>query len=121
MIKAYPTGGIYVDGPFPGWKTFPYSEPELNLMLTDSYWTTPGSDRSGGVTLIYYNEIPIWEMHYTGYYEPEAIPTLKKAMLANFESGEFVGGRGPLEFIDGDYLYENTPKGSGTDFEVFYG
>ncbi len=53
MIKAYPTGGIYVDGPFPGWKTFPYSEPELNLMLTDSYWTTPGSDRSGGVTLIY--------------------------------------------------------------------
>lgn len=105
------------DTPHPGWKTITYTEGHLRL--TDMWYTTPGSDQSGGVTTISSNETIVWAMHYSGWYPEEAIETLKKALWATYKSDIFIGGRGPYWFETGQYLYENIAESE--DFAKFAG
>lgn len=120
MQRGWVAGGNYVDEmPFPGFKTFPYTEG--GWYLTDIYHTTPNSIRSTGMTTIFWRHVPVWVMHYGGGYDELAIPTLKEALHWNYSQDKFVGGRGPLHFVHGKYTYVNDPRGSGGDFEYFEG
>jgi hypothetical protein len=105
--------------PFSGWNTLEYKEWPFSLV--DMWNTTFYSSASSGVTTISYMGIPIWVMHYGGWYEDEAITTLKAALSQNYKHGVFIGGRGPMEFEEGDFHYKNQPEVGGLDFEHFEG
>jgi hypothetical protein len=111
FFKAMRTG--YVVGsktlnnfPFPGWKTVRHKDGSFSL--TDTWISTPYSNRSSGVTTIYYKDVPIWVMHYGGWYEKEADYVLRAALKWSYEQGEFTGGRGPEEFETSYMRYTNV-------------
>ena len=60
-----------------------------------------------GTTEIFWKGNSVWIMFYWGYYPKEVIPTLMKAISINLSKKEFLGGRGPEFFQDGNYTYEN--------------
>jgi hypothetical protein len=64
--------------------------------ITDEYVMTQlDGIGSGGTTLMYYNDQPIWMMQYWGRYKKEALPCLKEALRTAYSAEEWVGGRGP--------------------------
>lgn len=84
------------------------THPDGPWTVVDYYFTTPLGNRSGGTTMIWYDGVPVWMMSYFGEYEESALPCLKAALRATYEGGQFIGGRGPVEFSLGDYSYHNT-------------
>ena len=76
--------------------------------VVDTYHVTQLGPRSGGTTLIAYEETPIWMMQYFGEYEKEAIQCLKAALRTAYENKQFFGGRGPESFQCGEYVYTNS-------------
>lgn len=82
--------------------------------VVDCYFVTPLSNFSFGTTIIYYDDVPVWMMHYWGEYPKEVIPFLKQALRANYEFGRFEGGRGPRMYSDPDNFkrleYFNFPE-----------
>ena len=107
---------------FPGAKIVTVEE-EGFLRYIDCYYTYPGSDRSFGQTVIWANDrgekwIPVWGMQFGGYYPESVIAFLKEALQHTYETKQFIGGRGPLEFQQGDLCYVNEPKKNEcSDFE----
>jgi len=102
----------------PGFKAIIFEEGPLKLV--DAYSKTPGSIRSGGMTIIYHDTVPVWMMQYSGGYEKDAIPFLKEALLAAYQAGQFNGGRGPNHFsTERRFTYYNTTESS--PFEKFRG
>lgn len=92
----------------PGSKVITFEDEDLKLV--DLYFVGLDSLKSSGTTIIWYQNQPIWIMHYGGIYPKRVIPFVKRALLANYEHGRFVGGRGPRLYddsIDPDYLYIN--------------
>lgn len=69
---------------------------------------------SSGSTLIYFKKVLVWEMHYSGWYLPEAIPTLKLALRQNYEASIWNGGRGPIYYPNDPCGYGNYPVGDGS-------
>lgn len=65
--------------------------------LHDSYGVGQGG-LSFGMTIITYEEVPIWHMQYWGRYEKRVIPFLKRVLLMNYDQKIFSGGRGPDTF-----------------------
>ncbi|MBI1984724.1 MAG: hypothetical protein HYS60_01275 [Candidatus Wildermuthbacteria bacterium] len=63
--------------------------------------------KSAGFTTIWHKKIPIFVMHYGGAYVKSVVPFLKKALLVNYETSYFEGGRGPSSFQEGSLLYLN--------------
>ena len=90
----------------PGSKTIEYHHE--NWRVLDTYIVTPKSPYSGGTTIVYWNEIPMWMMQYLGWYADEAIPCLKAALRANYEQDIFNGGRGPDFFEHEGFHYINV-------------
>lgn len=81
----------------PGSKKFLYRRDDL--CYVDTYWTN--GEFSGGTTIIYAGEVPVWLMAYDGWCQDddkEVLDFLKSALRANYEGGIFLGGRGPREF-----------------------
>lgn len=72
---------------------------------------------SAGWTLILFEGQPVWQMSYDGYYENEAIPFLKAALRANYETSIFYGGRGPEVFTDPSW--ENLVYINGAPVSAF--
>lgn len=91
----------------PGSKTIEYRHNEWRVL--DMYLVTPKSPYSGGTTIIYYGEIPMWMMQYVGYYDEEALPCLKAALKTTYDEKVFNGGRGPDFFEHGGFHYINAP------------
>lgn len=58
-------------------------------------------------------------MQYFGEYHAEAIPCLKAALREAYSRREFIGGRGPKTFQQGEYTYWNHCERDG--FGSFYG
>ena len=91
--------------------------------VADAYLTNSLSSRSFGIMSISYDGHPQWTMSYGGEYAEEAIPILKKALLAAYENNLFYGGRGALFYYryygEGALLYENRPKRN--EFSLFDG
>src|SRR3989344_7101683 len=56
----------------PGSKLIQYDRWPWNVM--DTYLVTPLSSSSGGMTVITYEEVPVWMMQYFGRYDEDAIP-----------------------------------------------
>lgn len=59
------------------------------------------NERSGGQTMIYFQDVPVWLMQYQGWCEnddPEVIALLKEALRYAYEHRLFYGGRGPSTF-----------------------
>lgn len=89
----------------PGSKTTTYVEGPWGVI--DTYLVTPLGSRSGGMTVISCKDIPVWMMQYLGQYDEEAIPCLKAALRAAYVENQFFGGRGPDEFVHGEFIYRN--------------
>lgn len=87
--------------------------------VTDTYIVSEEGDGSGGMTVISYDDIPIWMMQYGGRYPKEAIPFLKEALAYNYASNTWRGGRGPEIFHNDSWFYIN--KCRTNDFGNFSG
>jgi len=88
--------------------------------VTDEWEPTNSGDGSKGTTTIYKDGYPVWEMHYWGEYPKKCIPFLKLAIANNYKKQIWLGGRGPYEFADKDWLYHNSPAGKHS-FLNFHG
>ncbi|MFZ1987966.1 MAG: DUF5680 domain-containing protein [Minisyncoccia bacterium] len=120
MMTGYATSSLSTNvSGFPGSKRITV---KVGMFLvTDTWHVTPMSTVSGGTTLISFEEIPVWMMHYFGFYSESAIPLLKQALYKNYKNRIFHGGRGPRYFgVDGSYWYENL-VGKGSSFKKFSG
>src|SRR3989344_7309460 len=62
----------------PGAKAIPFAFGEYTVM--DLYFTTPLSDKSTRQTIIWHQGIPVWTMHYGGWYANVAIPFLRECL-----------------------------------------
>jgi hypothetical protein len=89
-----------------------------DVIFTDCWHTSPLSNMSFG-TIILGRPDPVWMMQYWGMYPDRVIPLLKDALQRAHLDQRFVGGRGPLTYQNGDYIYVNTP--TTNDFESFAG
>jgi len=95
------------------------------LRYVDHYYIYPGSEQTFGQTVIWIYEggpregwFPAWGMQFGGRYPERVIDFLKTALLQTYEAKEFVGGRGPLEFQQGNLRYLNhLKKNEFDDFE----
>lgn len=101
----------------PGSKLIPFVSGEYKV--TDCYFVSPRSDKSGGFTTIYHEDDPVWMMHYGGRYAKIAIPFLKQCLhRAYVGERRFYGGRGPHFVRDERFTYINmVRRESFTDFE----
>lgn len=101
----------------PGSKTIEYIRDSWRVV--DSYHVTALGPRSGGTTIISYEETPVWMMQYLGQYDEAAIPCLKAALRAAYAEKEFFGGRGPDEFVHGEFVYHNeVDRAYRADFQT---
>lgn len=102
---------------FPGSEAY-YYEAE-KLLYIDCYFSS--KTRSYGQTTIWFDGIPVWGMQYYGEWncdnERIVIPFLKKALFMAYENLEFIGGRGPCRFNEGDLHYTNASIGDFTGFQ----
>lgn len=106
----------------PGYKLIPYHSG--NFYVLDTYGTNPLSNKSEGNIKIWFDDVPVWVMNYSGIYPKHVIPFLKLALLANIESRCFIGGRGPSSFFHKDYpslSYMNIVPLEGNKFHNFNG
>lgn len=77
----------------PGIKMVEYIEGDFRVV--DMWTKTPGSPCSAGWTMIWFRDVPVWQMHYEGWYDDEAIPILKASLKEAYCNRVFLGGRGP--------------------------
>jgi hypothetical protein len=98
-----------------------------DLLYVDMYWTN--GEYSGGKTLIYADDIPVWMMDYDGWCKGDGkriTAFLKQALCAQYTTGKFYGGRGPDEFYETEkdregLVYRNHPYVYHTGFAYFQG
>ncbi len=86
--------------------------------IEDKWNIFSNSQCSDGVTTIYFNDSPIWRMHYGGHYSEAVIPFLKMVLASSYNVRSFRGGRGPFIRANTEYEYHNNPLG---DFYKFSG
>ncbi len=109
LAKGYAGGAKATPVPFrPGWKFINHDED--GWYLRDEYYVEPETGKScGHTTLNRYVEDKIatlvWYMSYGGFYEKEAIPCLKAALMANYTKRIFSAGRGEDMHQVGNYRY----------------
>jgi len=80
------------------------------MTLFDYFFTNQESRTSYGTTVILYLGNPVWVMNYGGWYRKEAVPIVKKALMAAYKENLFCGGRGINGFFCDECLdleYEN--------------
>ncbi|MEK7564704.1 MAG: DUF5680 domain-containing protein [Patescibacteria group bacterium] len=122
MIQGWVGEGVETELPnLPGYKVFRHESADKRLVLVDSYCVSGKSrvPKSVGTTTIWWDDRPVWWMSYGGWYEKEAVPFLKQALLSVYKVGGFIGGRGPASFRDGHMIYVNRPE--KCDFSSFKG
>ncbi|MDP2631730.1 MAG: hypothetical protein Q8P30_03110 [Candidatus Uhrbacteria bacterium] len=76
----------------PGFKEFSFQDSKF--LLKDRFSSTPESDKSSGTTTIWFQDVPIWNMYYAGWYTKEASGVVKHALRQAYENEVFRGGRG---------------------------
>jgi len=108
--------------PFSGEEAIPYRRNfKDGFYLLDYYFVSPDSNSCYGSTVIWFEEKPIWVMHYGGWYDERVIPFLKRALARNYNEDVFLGGRGP-EFLEGeDHTLQYFNKVEQNDFNDFRG
>lgn len=109
FVAAEPEGEAAVPL-IPGFKSFTFIEG--NLKLVDTYFE---GGHTGGMTIIWENDVPVWVMNFAGYYHKNEVPTLIKALKTEYDQPWFNGGRGPNILIDEERIYINIVE--NTNFE----
>lgn len=89
---------------FPGSKIISYVD---GLWLVRDTWFAGKRGHSSGMTTIFYDGHPVWNMAYQGQYSEEAISTLKAALAENYRGKIWLGGRGPATFSRDGFVYSN--------------
>lgn len=108
----------------PGYVEISFEENEYELV---DEWMNAPSPRgtSHGQTRIWYRDIPVWYMHYSGHYHKHALPIVRKSLGLAYTQGRFIGGRGVryLELFDSEYefVYTNSPDPHWDTFGSFRG
>src|SRR3989338_2436215 len=119
---AWAGGGEYRPMPgMPRYKVFEYSDTSGVFVLKDWYFTIPGSRQSGGGTAIWVLGTPVWQMAFGGWYDEEAVPVVKEALLSAYARKQFNGGRGPTKFEKNGVAYWNYSSTKETPFSFFQG
>lgn len=116
MSRGWVASAYTISGFLPGWKMYSYQEGLLKLI--DTWYTTPGTNKSTGMTLIWYGDNLLWTMHYGGIYPDEAMPVVMAALISSYESNQFFGGRGPMFFEHKGIFYYNNPQRSLFEYSV---
>lgn len=122
MLKGWVAEGVETEpSNLPGYRVFRHESADKRFALVDSYCVSGKSHfpKSAGTTTIWWDDRPVWWMSYGGYYEKEAIPFLKQALVTAYMNKAFVGGRGRLSFRDPHMIYINSPEKN--DFSSFKG
>lgn len=97
--------------------------------LVDMWTRTPSSDYSAGSTTLYtwsgFEWVPIWQMHYGGWYTQHGSDTVKAALRDVFAKPTdfgFRGCRGPQHKVFPEYgaVYTNLLEDGGS-FQKFRG
>ncbi|MFA6354495.1 MAG: hypothetical protein WCX12_02310 [Candidatus Paceibacterota bacterium] len=93
-----------------------------DFRVVDFWFVAPDSNYSFGQTIVFHNNLPVWEMSYQGWYSPEAVPFLKSVLRTVYESGIFFGGRGPsyVSAREPGLCYKNVTE-AGSNFISFRG
>jgi len=79
-----------------------------DLLYLDVYFTN--DEHSGGQTVIYRDNTPVWLMQYQGLCKndsPEVLSFLKEALRETYCKGIWYNGRGPREHAKYPYVYDN--------------
>lgn len=105
----------------PGSKCIAWQNLDGRWKVVDTYVVTPHSNMSCGMTVVAFEDKPVWFMQYGGHYEDEALPFLKRCLAVAYEKNEFVGGRGPKHVEQGILSYHNTVRPGCSEFEQFEG
>ena len=124
--KGWAGGGVKTTIPeLPGSKVITVEEGPLRYV--DLYYIYPGSEGSFGQTVIWIHDggqelwLPAWGMQFGGRYPERVIAFLKAALNQNYKAKEFTGGRGPLQFKQGNLEYHNHPDPGKKGFDDFKG
>lgn len=97
MVEGWAAKGSKAEPPdMPGYKEIYFQEGDFQLV--DLWCAISGQTRSAGTTTIWIGQRPIWVMQYGGWYRPEAIPTVRGALLSAYKGEIFMGGRGSITF-----------------------
>lgn len=80
----------------PGYKCIPFVSE--NFTVLDAWCDTSLNDTSAGFTTIWFRDIPVWTMSYSGFYASKYIAFLKLALRQTYEKSACVGCRGPAAF-----------------------
>lgn len=119
MVEGYATQSSrktkVVD--MPGYKEIRFQDGDY--LLVDRWCVNPHSPKSAGATTIWFQNFPVWLMNYGGFYEESAVATLKRALSKTYEAHQFIGGRGPILYEEGELVYMNHPDHN--DFTEFDG
>ena len=110
MLEGYAAGGskkLPVVG-MPGYKEVRLSDG--NFLLVDCWCTNSDTQKSAGTTTIWVDMVPVWVMHYGGFYDKSVTPFLKRALYKNYKTQKFFGGRGPLTYDERPITYVNQPR-----------
>lgn len=120
MAAGWAEGGQKIKiADMPSYKAIPFRDGDFYLL--DCYCVTPHSPKSAGTTTIWFQGVPVWLMNYGGFYEESAIVFLKYVLHKTYEAHQFVGGRGPLIYVNKQQqlVYVNRPRLN--DFAKFEG
>lgn len=137
MLSGWSSGKKPEASPLTGFKQHVYTDRPLRLV--DAWSSTLGSDASSGMTTIYldlgYRQksaaeyVPIWAMHYSGFYTKEAADFVKHVLVGTYKNpNSFHGCRGWEKYERGGLKYENWIEDQGIPslkggprFELFSG
>lgn len=101
---------------FPGFKCIPFHSGKFRVL--DAY-AIPLEDKSVGFTYIWFADVLVWSMSYSGSYPKAVISFLKYALKDTITSQDFIGGRGPRKFLHDTYpnlVYRNKVDGNFAQF-----
>jgi hypothetical protein len=120
MIGGWATAGSsrILIPTMPGFKGIECVDGDYRLL--DMWCTHPDSIKSSGLTTIWYQNNPVWIMHYGGEYTQEAAAVVKRALKQAYENRQFYGGRGQSSLERGSAMsYVNLIQKN--DFADFCG
>jgi len=122
MVEGYAAQGSKKTkvADMPGYKEIRFQDGDF--LLVDRWCVNRLTEKSVGTTTIWFENEPVWVMHYGGVYAESAVAMLKRALAKSYGSYSFVGGRGPRVYVEGTekmFAYVNHPRLN--DFSKFEG